>query len=139
MNSAKFGIDLGTWQTINTKTITIDIRVNLISLLLSAAPITVCPLKQLHFTRLNYSMRAIISRGLYIFYPIFHCGLYCRAVYNAERSIFHDSFFIQVATKNRIDTASILLFCCIYYVTAVYTAERFVLQEIFLSLQICGL
>ena len=25
-------------------------------------------------------MRAIISRALYIFYPIFHCGLYCRAV-----------------------------------------------------------
>ena len=53
MNSAKFGIDLGTWQTINTKTITIEIRVNLISLLLSAAPITVFPLKQLHFTRLE--------------------------------------------------------------------------------------
>ena len=51
MNSAKFGIDLGTWQTINTKTITIEIRVNLISLLLSAAPITVFPLKQLHFTK----------------------------------------------------------------------------------------
>ena len=49
MNSAKFGIDLGTWQTINTKTITIEIRVNLISLLLSAAPITVFPLKQVHF------------------------------------------------------------------------------------------
>ena len=28
----------------------------------------------------NYSMRAIISHGLYIFYPIFHFGLYCRAV-----------------------------------------------------------
>ena len=27
-----------------------------------------------------YRTRAIISRGLYIFYPIFHCGLYCRAV-----------------------------------------------------------
>ena len=25
-------------------------------------------------------MRAIISRALDIFYPIFHCGLYCRAV-----------------------------------------------------------
>ena len=28
----------------------------------------------------RYRTRAIISRGLYIFYPIFHCGLYCRAV-----------------------------------------------------------
>ena len=27
-----------------------------------------------------YCTRAIITRGLYIFYPIFHCGLYCRAV-----------------------------------------------------------
>ena len=28
----------------------------------------------------NYCKRAIITCGLYIFYPIFHCGLYCRAV-----------------------------------------------------------
>ena len=28
----------------------------------------------------TYRTRAIITRGLYIFYPIFHCGLYCRAV-----------------------------------------------------------
>ena len=27
-----------------------------------------------------YCKRAIITRSLYIFYPIFHCGLYCRAV-----------------------------------------------------------
>ena len=27
-----------------------------------------------------YRTCAIITRGLYIFYPIFHCGLYCRAV-----------------------------------------------------------
>ena len=27
-----------------------------------------------------YRTRTIISHGLYIFYPIFHCGLYCRAV-----------------------------------------------------------
>ena len=31
-------------------------------------------------TECNYSARAIISRALYIFYTIFHCGLYCRAV-----------------------------------------------------------
>ena len=30
--------------------------------------------------RAIYRTRAIISRGLYIFYNIFHCGLYCRAV-----------------------------------------------------------
>ena len=28
--------------------------------------------------------RAIISRGLYIYYPIFHCGFYCRAVSNRD-------------------------------------------------------
>ena len=27
-----------------------------------------------------YRTRAIIIRGLYFFYPIFHCGLYCREV-----------------------------------------------------------
>ena len=27
-----------------------------------------------------YRTRAIISLGLYIFYPIFHCGLYSKAV-----------------------------------------------------------
>ena len=41
-------------------------------------------------TPFNYRTR--ISRGLYIFYPIFYCGLYCRAVYNAEQLIFHDFF-----------------------------------------------
>ena len=43
----------------------------------------------------EYGTRDIISHGLHIFYPIFHCGLYCRAVYNAERLIFHDSFLTQ--------------------------------------------
>ena len=28
----------------------------------------------------RYRTRAIITRGLYIFYPIFHCGLYSREV-----------------------------------------------------------
>ena len=28
----------------------------------------------------KYRTRAIITRGLYIVYPNFHCGLYCRAV-----------------------------------------------------------
>ena len=32
------------------------------------------------YSKINYRTRAIITRGLYIFYPIFHCGLYCRAV-----------------------------------------------------------
>ena len=41
---------------------------------------------------INYGTRTIISRGLYAFYPIFYCSLYCRAVYNAERLIFPDFF-----------------------------------------------
>ena len=28
----------------------------------------------------TYRTCAIITRGLYIFYPIFHCSLYCRVV-----------------------------------------------------------
>ena len=33
---------------------------------------------------MGYRTRAIISRGLYIFYPILYCGLYCRAVSNTD-------------------------------------------------------
>ena len=40
-----------------------------------------------------YRTHAIISRGLYIFYLIFHCGLYWRVIHNAKRLLFHDSFF----------------------------------------------
>ena len=43
----------------------------------------------------TYRIRAIITRGFYIFYPIFHCSLYFRAVYNAERLVFHDFFHIK--------------------------------------------
>ena len=41
----------------------------------------------------NYRTRAIITRGLYLFNLIFHCGLYCRAVYIAERLVFSSIFF----------------------------------------------
>ena len=41
----------------------------------------------------NYRTRAIITRGLYLFYPIFHCGLYFRAGYIAERFELHRNFF----------------------------------------------
>ena len=112
-----------------------------------------------HIRQSRYRTRAIISRGLYNFYPIFHCGLYCRAVYNAEWLIFHDSFF---TTKNRI---SYFFAYCTYILSTyisffvffhlhwkviypkvkkrgnimrkvvVYNSERFVLKEIFLSLK----
>ena len=52
------------------------------------------PLKQIMIYKI-YHIRSIISRDLYIFYPIFHRGLYCRAVYNAERLTFHDLFLEQ--------------------------------------------
>ena len=48
-----------------------------------------------------YRTRAIITRGLYLFYPIFHCGLYSRAVYTAERLVITWFFFHLVSTKNR--------------------------------------
>ena len=55
--------------------------------------------------------RAIITRGLYTFCPIFHYALYCTAVYNTERLIFHDSFlpitFIRMPSmlQQKIDYA----------------------------------
>ena len=48
---------------------------------------------------------ANITRGLYIFYPVFNCGLYCRAVNSAEQLVFHNSFFlIQVTTTKKKTT-----------------------------------
>ena len=43
-----------------------------------------------------YCTHAIISRGLYFFKPIFHCGLYFRAAYTAERLIFLFHFLIDL-------------------------------------------
>ena len=45
---------------------------------------------------LKYRICAVITHGLYIFNPIFHCGLYCRAAYNIEQLLFHDSFFFRL-------------------------------------------
>ena len=43
-------------------------------------------------------------RLVYFLPPFFHCGLYCRVIYKAERLIFHDSFLdAKVAAKNRKD------------------------------------
>ena len=39
-----------------------------------------------------YRTRAIITRGLYLFYLIFHCGLYSREVYIAERLVLQGNF-----------------------------------------------
>ena len=43
-----------------------------------------------------YRKRAIITRGLYIFYPILYYGLYFRAVYYAKRLILNDSFLYTI-------------------------------------------
>ena len=45
-----------------------------------------------------YRTRANISRGLYIFYPIFHCGLYCRAV-NTTDNLCKGSFDSESAIR----------------------------------------
>ena len=53
-----------------------------------------------------YRTRANITGDLYIFFPVFHCGLYCSEVYNEDFIIFSSNLYkgaIQVATKNRID------------------------------------
>ena len=39
-----------------------------------------------------YRTRAIITLGLYLFYLIFHCGLYSREVYIAERLVLQGNF-----------------------------------------------
>ena len=53
----------------------------------------------------EYHMHAIISRSLYIVYPIFDCGLYCRAVSITEKEIlqfwglksaFHNQEWFQI-------------------------------------------
>ena len=49
-----------------------------------------------------YRTRAIITRGLYFFYPIFHCGLYLRAVCTAERLVITWLFFhLRLPKLNR--------------------------------------
>ena len=60
---------------------------------------------------MEYRTRAIITRGLYFFYPIFHCGLYSRAVYAAERLVLPDSFFICSLTALQIHTVEVQWKC----------------------------
>ena len=41
----------------------------------------------------RYRPCVIISRGLYTFYPVFHCGLYCRAAsITAKKNDFEKSY-----------------------------------------------
>ena len=69
----------------------------------------------------NYRTRAIISRGLYFFYPIFHCGYYCREACTAERLIFHNYFFPSNLYKNAIQKEyRNRLFCCTMYIHITY-------------------
>ena len=56
-----------------------------------------------------YRTRVIITRGLYLFYPIFHCGLYLRAVFTAERLVF-TWFFIYLRSPQKIEYLSIQSF-----------------------------
>ena len=44
---------------------------------------------------LIYRRRAIITCGLYIFYPTYHCGLYCRAVSVRDNLCSKQDFFFQ--------------------------------------------
>ena len=51
---------------------------------------------------LQYRTRAIITRGLYLFYPIFHCGLYLRAVSTAARLVL-TLFFFHLKSPQKIE------------------------------------
>ena len=79
-----------------------------------------------------YRTRAIITRGLYLFYLIFHCGLYCRAVYIAERLVFSWIFFHATKTaqkKDRIGKLSakkeLLLLLLLYLLTWIEKEKLF--------------
>ena len=54
-------------------------------------------------SELGYRTRAIITRGLYLFYPIFHCGLYLREVYIAERLVITWFFFHLKSPEKKIE------------------------------------
>ena len=71
-------------------------------------------------SQMVYHTGIIITRRLYIFYPNFHCGLYCRAVYNAKRLIIHNSFFSsKLLTPSKLQHNRILI-CCTYKSTPYY-------------------
>ena len=53
----------------------------------------------------KYRTRAIITRGLYFFYLIFHCGLYSRAVYIAERLVLQGNFSESIHLNNSSNVA----------------------------------
>ena len=66
-----------------------------------------------------YLTRAIKTRGLYIFYPIFHCGLYWRAVYitgNLCTKKVNSLFFSlksAVYTQERVIVALVRYILCL--------------------------
>jgi hypothetical protein len=62
-----------------------------------------------HWCGLTYRMRAIISRGLYFFYPLFYWGLYFRVAYIAERLIFRDSIMEQCLLRTFPSTGMYLV------------------------------
>ena len=63
--------------------------------------------------KFKYCTRAIITRGLYFFHPIFHRGLYLRAVYTAERLVFAWIFFhLRLPQKNWIGKLKNSSSCC---------------------------
>ena len=66
----------------------------------------------------SYRTRAIISRGLYIYYPIFHCCLYSRVVnirdnscIKQENSSKNQWFIIKSGFKSRVDYNGVCTVC----------------------------
>ena len=76
---------------------------------------------------ITYRTHTIIIRGLYIFYPIFHCGQYYRVIYDAEQLIFHDFFYLTFTkTPSKLHKNGI---CCSCYICFVATTTKWKIGE----------
>ena len=59
-------------------------------------------LSQPLYLYLNHRTRGIISRDLYIFYLIFHCGLYCRGLIVQTILVLNKEFFQFLNLKSAV-------------------------------------
>ena len=55
-----------------------------------------------YFVNWAAKLNAIMSHGLYVFYPIFHCGLYCRVVSITNKLCTKQANSLIFATKIRV-------------------------------------
>ena len=63
-----------------------------------------------------YRSRAILSRGLYSFYPIFHCGSYCRAVSITDNLCIKQWILHFLGLKSAVyNQKRVIIMACIPY------------------------